>query len=185
MILPVLAYGSPVLRADCGDIKENDSQCKDLISNMFETMYSADGVGLAAPQIGKNLRIFIVDASSFSEDEPDLEGFKRVFINPKILEETGSEWDFKEGCLSIPGIRENVSRKSDVRMKYLDENFVEQEEVFTGLAARVIQHEYDHIEGVLFIDKINAMKRRMLKGKLQDIIKGKVKISYRMKFPSK
>lgn len=185
MILPVVAYGSPVLRNECKNIDKDSPEIKELIANMFETMYSADGVGLAAPQIGKELRLFIVDASSFKDDDPTLEGFKKVFINPKIIEETGDEWPFKEGCLSIPGIRENVSRQETVKLSYLDENFNSVEEEFSGFAARVIQHEYDHIEGVLFIDKINAMKRRMIRGKLQDITKGKVKVGYRMKFPVK
>lgn len=183
MILPIVAYGSPVLRKECEEVKSLTTEITQLLENMFETMYSSDGVGLAAPQIDKALRIFIVDASTFSDEEPDLKDFKKVFINPVMLDEFGKEWDFKEGCLSIPGVRENVKRFDTISLSYLDENFVEHKEEFSGMAARVIQHEYDHIEGVLFIDKINPMKKRMLRGKLQDISKGKVKINYRMKFP--
>ena len=183
MVLPIVAYGDPVLREVGKEIPSKDNAIAQLIEDMFETMYAADGVGLAAPQIGRSLRLFVVDASSFSEEEPELSAFKKVFINPKILEESGEEWPFKEGCLSIPGIRENVVRLDTVRLKYRDENFEEKEEVFSGMAARIIQHEYDHIEGVLFVDRINPLKKRMLKGKLQDIAKGKVKINYRMKFP--
>ena len=185
MILPIVAYGDPVLRELGKEIEANDKSIQVLIEEMFETMYAADGVGLAAPQVGKSLRLFVVDASSFSEEEPALEGFKRVFINPRIIEETGESWPFKEGCLSIPGIREQVSRKDTVKLSYQDEDFNEKEEVFTGMAARIIQHEYDHIEGILFVDKINPLKKRMLKGRLQDIVKGKVKISYKMRFPKK
>lgn len=184
MILPIVAYGSPVLRKECEEVKALTPEITQLLENMFETMYSSDGVGLAAPQIDKALRIFIVDASTFSDEEPDLKDFKKVFINPVMLDEFGEEWDFKEGCLSIPGVRENVKRFDTILLNYLDENFVEHKKEFSGMAARVIQHEYDHIEGVLFIDKINPMKKRMLRGKLQDISKGKVKINYRMKFPA-
>ena len=154
---------------------------------MFETMYNSQGVGLAAPQIGLSIRIFIVDAAPFvDEDEEDVEGlrdFKRVFINPIIIEETGKEWKFEEGCLSIPGIREDVSRQPDLIVEYYNEKFELIEEKLTGLPARIVQHEYDHIEGVLFTDKINPLKKQLLKGKLNDIAKGNVKVNYRMKFP--
>lgn len=183
MILPIIAYGSPVLRKVCAEVDQNDPKLAQLIEDMYETMYASDGVGLAAPQINESLRLFIVDASSFAEDEPALASFKKTFINPEMIEESGEEWQFKEGCLSIPGIRENVSRQETIKLKYFDEKFQLHEEEFSGVAARVIQHEYDHIEAKLFIDKINPMKRRMLKGKLNDISKGKVKINYRMKFP--
>lgn len=185
MILPIVAYGDPVLREKGAEIQADYPDFKLLIENMFETMYDADGVGLAAPQIGLAIRLFVVDASSFSEEEPALASFKKVFVNPKIVEESGEEWAFKEGCLSIPGIRENVVREERVKLSYMDENFNVKEEVFEGMAARIIQHEYDHIEGVLFVDKINPLKKRMLKGKLQDIVKGNVKVSYRMRFPKK
>lgn len=182
MIFPIVAYGDKVLREKCKSIDAKYPKLKQVIDNMFETMYEADGVGLAAPQVGLNIRLFIVDASTFSEEEPELEEFVKVFINPKIIQETGEEWPFKEGCLSIPGIRENVVRKKNVLLGYYDEGFNYHEEEFTGMAARIIQHEYDHIEGILFIDKINSMKRSLLKGKLNDIVKGKVKHAYRMKF---
>ncbi len=185
MIYPIVAYGDPVLREECDDIDQAYPSLDRLIADMFETLYDAEGVGLAAPQIGKGIRIFIVDAEPFKEDEPSLEHFKKVFINAKIIKEEGEQWGFKEGCLSIPGIRENVNRLPKVTLSYFDEKFEHHEEVFEGLAARIIQHEYDHIEGVLFIDKINPMKKRMIKGKLADIKKGKVRIHYRMRFPKK
>lgn len=194
MILPIVAYGDTVLRQVTEEIEEG-TDISTLISDMFETMYKAKGVGLAAPQIGKALRLFIVDASPFGEDEPEneeeakeleiLKTFKKVFINPIIEEETGKEWEFNEGCLSIPGIREDISRKPDVVITYFDEQWNFHEETYTGLAARIIQHEYDHIEGILFTDKLNPLKKRLLKGKLNDISKGNVRVDYRMKFPNK
>lgn len=184
MILPIVAYGDAVLRKKGEEIAADYPNLSTLIENMWATMYDAEGVGLAAPQIGKAIRLFIVDASPFEEDEPELANFKKVFINAEIIEESGEEWPFKEGCLSIPGIRENVLRCPNIKIKYQDENFNTFEEEFSGLAARVIQHEYDHIEGVLFIDKINPLKKQMIKRKLTDISKGNVKASYRMKFPN-
>ncbi|TRZ42963.1 peptide deformylase [Robertkochia solimangrovi] len=191
MILPIVAYGDPVLRKKGEDIKKDHPELDVLIENMFETMYHAYGVGLAAPQIGLPLRLFVIDASPFAEDEDlsetdrkTLEGFKKVFINPQILEETGEEWAFNEGCLSIPDIREDVYRNPVIRLEYYDENFNRFEETFEGLAARVIQHEYDHIEGILFTDKLSGLKKRLLKGKLANISKGKVKVDYKMKFPA-
>jgi len=183
MILPIVAFGDPVLRKIGEDITNEYEGLSDLIENMWETMYGAEGVGLAAPQIGKAIRLFLIDASSFKEDEPELEGFKKVFINAEIIEEKGDEWLFKEGCLSIPGIRENVKRNETVKIKYLDEEFNEHIQEFSGLAARVIQHEYDHIDGILFTDKINPLKKQMIKRKLTDISKGIVKAGYRMRFP--
>jgi len=185
VILPIVAYGDKVLRVECVDIQKDHPGLNELLDNMFETLYDAEGVGLAAPQIGLGIRVFIVDADPFKEDEPGLKDFKKVFINAKMIEEHGEEWGFKEGCLSIPGIRENVDRQPKIKISYYDENFIHQEECFEGLAARVIQHEYDHIDGVLFIDKINPMKKRMIKGKLADITKGKVRIHYRMRSPKK
>jgi peptide deformylase len=187
MILPVVAYGDPVLKQVAEDIDKNYPGLDQLISDMFETMYQASGVGLAAPQIGKSVRIFIIDASPFEEDEEneDLKGFKKVFINPEIVEEDGKEWSFNEGCLSIPTIREDVYRKPKLRIHYYDENFNFHDEVFEGLKARIIQHEYDHIEGVLFIDHINGLKRRLLKNKLMNISKGNVDVNYKMRFPLK
>lgn len=183
MILPIVAYGDPVLKKEAEEIEEDYPNLKKLIEDMFETMYKAEGVGLAAPQIGKSIRLFVVDASPFEEDEPALKDFKKVFINPIIIEEEGKEWAFSEGCLSIPGIREDVLRKPDITIEYYDEDFQLKEERFDGLAARVIQHEYDHIEGILFTDKINPLKKRLLKGRLNNISKGNVKVPYRMKFP--
>lgn len=187
MIRPIIAYGDPVLRKKAVEIDEDYPDLKLVLEDMFETMYHSQGVGLAAPQIGLSIRLFIVDAAPFvDDDEEDTEGlrdFKRVFINPIIIEETGKEWKFEEGCLSIPGIREDVSRQPDVIVEYYNEKFELVEEKLTGLAARVVQHEYDHIEGVLFIDKINPLKKQLIKGKLADITKGNIKVNYRMKFP--
>tara|TARA_B100000609_G_C17158855_1_gene405013 strand:- start:364 stop:951 length:588 start_codon:yes stop_codon:yes gene_type:complete len=191
MILPIMAYGLPVLRKECEEIDEN-SDISSLVNDMFETMYASSGVGLAGPQIGKSERIFIVDASPFAEPEEGekmtdnrkiLKDFKKVFINPIIEDETGDMWSFSEGCLSIPGIREDVERRSIVKISYYDENWNFHEESFTGIAARIIQHEYDHIEGVLFTDHLKPLKRRLLKRKLDDISKGKVDVDYKMKFP--
>jgi len=183
MILPIVAYGDPVLKKKAVEIDSAYPDLQKLIDNMFETMYHANGVGLAAPQIGKSIRLFIVDASPFDDKEPDLKDFVQVFINPEIVSEEGTEWTFNEGCLSIPGIREDVDRKPTLLLRYYDENFDYFEEEFTGLAARVIQHEYDHIEGKLFVDRIGSFKRTMINGKLKDISKGKVDIDYKMRFP--
>ncbi len=193
MILPIVAYGDPVLKKEAEEIPEDFPKLKELIDNMFDTMYAAHGVGLAAPQIGKSIRLFIVDASPFADDEegeePDpkaegLENFKKVFINPIIEEETGEEWSFQEGCLSIPTIREDVFRKEKIVVTYYDENFDFQEETFEGYAARVIQHEYDHIEGVLFTDHLSPLKKKLLTKKLTKISKGEVSVDYRMSFPA-
>lgn len=190
MILPIVAYGDPVLRKETRDIDENYPDLGVLIDNMFETMYNAYGVGLAAPQVGLAVRIFVIDASPFAEDEEledkereQLKDFKKVFINAKILEETGEEWAFNEGCLSIPNVREDVAREEKIKIEYFDENFVKHVDEYDGLVARVIQHEYDHIEGVLFTDKLSPLKKRLLKGKLASISKGKVKVDYKMRFP--
>ena len=192
MILPIIAYGHSVLREECLEIEEGQDISK-LVSNMFETMYGSQGVGLAGPQIGESLRIFIVDASPFSEDDSksngkskinaELKDFKKVFVNPIIEEESGSEWPFSEGCLSIPGIREDVERLNSIKISYFDENWNYFEESYDGIAARIIQHEYDHIEGILFTDHLNPLKRRLLKRKLNEISKGKVDVDYKMKFP--
>lgn len=186
MILPIVAYGDPVLRATCEEIDQNYPQLETLIANMFETMYEAQGVGLAAPQIGKSIRLFVVDATPFAEGEdgdPGCTDFKRVFINPIIFEESGEEWGMEEGCLSIPGIREEVKRQGDLKIEYYDQNWDLYEESLTGFAARVVQHEYDHIEGVLFTDKISALRRQLIRSKLNDISKGKTDANYRMRFP--
>jgi peptide deformylase len=195
MILPIVAYGDPILKKECEEIDEHYRDLKQLISDMFETMYKAKGVGLAAPQIGKNIRLFIVDGSPFAEDEaedgeedPRAEGiadFKKVFINPIIEEEEGKEWPFQEGCLSIPAIRENVSRKPNITVSYYDENWNLKEESYSGYAARIFQHEYDHIEGVLFTDYLGPLKRKMLQKKLNNIANGDIDIDYKMRFPKK
>jgi len=151
---------------------------------MYETMYGARGVGLAAPQVGLSMRLFVIDASVFADEEPDLKDFKKTFINASILEETGEEWGFNEGCLSIPDIREDVYRKPTVKISYYDENWKHHEDTFSGLAARVIQHEYDHIEGKLFTDKLSPLRKRLIEKKLNDISKGMVDVEYRMKFPA-
>ena len=190
MILPIIAYGDPVLRKVGVDIDKDYPNLGALIENMKETMENAQGVGLAAPQIGKAIRLFIVDTSPFGADE-DLEesereflsNFKKIFINAKILNEEGDEWVFNEGCLSIPDIREDVFREPKITIEYFDEHFEKHTEVLEGLAARVVQHEYDHIEGILFTDKISSLKKRLLKKKLENISKGKVNADYRMKFP--
>jgi peptide deformylase len=195
MILPIVAYGAPILKKEAEEIDEDYEGLDDLIKNMFETMYEASGVGLAAPQIDKSIRLFVIDASPFGEDEegnedPDpkaagLIGFKKVFINPIIEEETGEEWAFAEGCLSIPNIREEVMRKPKIKISYYDENWEFHEEEYEGYAARIIQHEYDHVDGILFTDHLSPLKRRMLKKKLVNISKGDTDVNYRMKFPQK
>jgi peptide deformylase len=190
MILPIVAYGDPVLRKVGIDIDKNYPNLTELIDNMKETMVNARGIGLAAPQIGKSIRLFIVDTSPFEKDE-DLDAneraflttFKKVFINAKIVKEEGDEWAFNEGCLSIPNINEDVFREEKITIEYLDENFNKHTDVLDGLAARVVQHEYDHIEGILFTDKISSLKKRLIKKKLENISKGKINPDYRMKFP--
>lgn len=183
MKLPIIAYGDPVLRQKAKEIDKDYPQLDNLIENMFETMYAAYGVGIAAPQIGLPIRLFVIDGEPYAEDDPVMDGFKKVFINPRIIEESGTPWNYNEGCLSIPDIREDISRKEQITIIYFDENWVEHEETYTGLAARVIQHEYDHIEGILFTDKLSPLKKALLKGRLDDISKGKIDIDYKMKFP--
>ena len=197
MILPIVAYGDPVLKKEAGDIKKEYPELKALIANMFETMYEASGVGLAAPQIGRDIRLFITDGEPFAEEEEDEDGnpiepdpravgiadFKQVFINPKIVEESGEEWSFREGCLSIPKVREDVFRKEKIRITYYDENWEFKDEYYDGYAARIIQHEYDHIEGVLFTDHLSSIKKKLIANKLLKISKGEVRVDYKMKFP--
>lgn len=180
MILPIVAYGDPVLRKKGELVKPDHPGLKQLIENMFETLAEADGIGLAAQQVGQNLMLFITDASVLGEKFSD---FRKVFINPEVLEEFGDEWEKDEGCLSIPGIFEFVSRPSRLRIRYQDEHFVTHEEEYDGMKARIIQHEYDHNNGVLFIDHLGALKKQLIKGKLADISKGKADVSYRMRFP--
>ena len=189
MILPILPYGNPILKAKALEINKSYPKLKDLIKNMWDTMYSANGVGLAAPQIGLSIRIFVIDTFPFSEQEElskkesmELSSFKKVFINPKIIEENGKDWDFNEGCLSIPDIREDISRKESIKINFLDENFVSKNLILSGIKARVVQHEYDHLEGILFTDHLSPLKKRILKKKLYNISKGKIKTDYLMKF---
>ena len=183
MKMPIVAYGDPVLKKIAEEITPDYPQLSELIENMFETMYAASGVGLAAPQIGLPIRLFVIDANPFYEDDETSESLKRVFINAQIKEEKGEKWTFNEGCLSIPDIREDVSRHPDIFISYYDENWNFHEESFNGLIARVIQHEYDHIEGKLFTDRINPLRKTMLRGKLDAITKGLVKVDYKMRFP--
>lgn len=190
MILPIVAYGDPVLKKKAKDISKDFPNLEDLLNNMFDTMYNAYGVGLAAPQIGLPIRLFVVDTAPFADDEMtedeqmELKGFKQVFINAEILEEDGKEWAFNEGCLSIPDVREDVYRKPKITIAYFDEHFEKHTKTFDGLIARVIQHEYDHIEGVLFTDKLSSLKKRLIKGRLAKISKGDISVDYRMRFPN-
>lgn len=189
MILPIRAFGDPVLRKVGKEIDKNYPNLKELIENMFETMAGANGIGLAAPQIGLDIRLFCIDVSPLADDEDyldiaeELKVFRKVFINAKILEETGEEWKFNEGCLSIPEIREDIKRKETITIEYFDENFVKHTETFSDIRARVIQHEYDHIEGILFTDRLSALKKKLVKGKLSKIMQGDVNVSYKMRFP--
>ena len=192
MILPIVGYGDPVLRKVGEEISPEHSNLKQIVANMYETMYNACGVGLAAPQVGLSIRLFVIDTEPFSDDQDlpneeqkQLKGFKRTFINAKILKEEGELWGFNEGCLSIPDVREDVYRHEKITVEYCDENFNKKTEVFDGLVARVIQHEYDHIEGVLFTDLISSLKKRLIKKKLQNIMDGKSNPDYRMKFCNK
>lgn len=189
MILPIIGYGDPVLRKVGEDVSPEYLNLKETIANMFETMYNACGVGLAAPQVGLAIRLFIIDTTPFSDDEDlkdseqeDLKGFKKTFINAKIIKEDGEVWTFNEGCLSIPDVREDVARNERITIEYCEEDFVMKTEVFDGLIARVIQHEYDHIEGILFTDKISSLKKRLIQKKLKNILEGKTFQDYRMKF---
>lgn len=192
MIRPIVAYGAAVLKAKAEDVSEAYPNLSKLIDDMWETMYASNGVGLAAPQIGLSIRVFVIDAAPFvSDDELDpteaktLESFKKVFINPKLIKEEGDSWVFNEGCLSIPDVREDVSRQEQITIQYRDEKFKLHTEIFDGLAARVVQHEYDHIEGILFTDHLSSLKRRLIKNKLTSISKGLITVDYPMKFPTK
>ncbi len=182
MVYPIVMYGDPVLRKKAQEI-EKGTDVKGLVADMFETMYAANGIGLAAPQIGKGIRLFVVDGTSLEEEEEDMSQFKKAFLNPVILQEEGEPWEFEEGCLSIPNIRENVLRPETVKIRYYDDEWNLKEEVYDGVKARIIQHEYDHIEGKLFIDYLSPLKKRLLKGKLADISKGDVDTEYRILAP--
>ncbi len=188
MIYPICVYGSPVLRKKTEAVKPDDPNLKTIISNMFETMYNASGVGLAAPQVGLSLRLFIVDGNPMDESEEDgenMKGFKKVFINPEMISESGEEWGFEEGCLSIPNIRDEVWREETIQIKYYDEDFKLHTETFEGLKARIIQHEYDHIEGVLFTDHITGVKKQLMRRKLLKIAKGEGSAKYPIKLQKK
>ncbi len=191
MILPIVAYGSPVLRMVCHDITPDYPGLENFIADMWETMYNSNGVGLAAPQVNLPIRLFVIDSEqvfrNLEDDEkveyPDEPGYKCVFINAHILKLNGKEWAYNEGCLSIPKIREDVNRNEELTLQFDDENFQQQTKIFNGITARIILHEYDHIEGKLFIDHLKPLKRKLLKGKLDDISRGKIKVDYRMVFP--
>ena len=192
MILPIVSYGSSVLKKTAKEITSDYPNLSELIANMWETMYAANGVGLAAPQIGLSIRIFVIDASPFVDKEnmsvkeiETINTFKKVFINPKIISEEGNLWDFNEGCLSIPDVREDISRKEEIRVNFFDENFELQKLKLNGLAARVVQHEFDHIEGVLFTDHLSSLKKRLIKNRLSLISKGDITVDYKMSFPKK
>lgn len=183
MIYPITVFGDPVLRKKAEPITKDFPNLKEFVANMFDTMYNSDGVGLAAPQVGQPIRIFVIDSTHNEEDEP--EGIVKAFINPEILEKSGDEWVMNEGCLSLPEIREDVLRPETIRIKYLDEDFKEHTDIFSGFTSRVIQHEYDHLEGVMFVDYLNPLKKRILKSKLTAISRGKVIPKYRIKVPGK
>lgn len=185
MLLPIYAYGQPVLKKIAVPIEPDYPELQQLIADMWETMYHADGVGLAAPQVGLSIRLFVIDTLQIEEGEKEKakgDGFKKVFINAQKVEETGKPWAYEEGCLSIPRIRGDVERPETIRLRYLDENFQEHEETFTGINARVVQHEYDHIEGLLFTEKLKPLKKRLIQRKLEDIRLGKINTDYKMKF---
>ena len=191
MVLPIVAYGDPVLRRETEEISKDFQKLDEVIENMFDTMYGARGIGLAAPQVGMSVRLFIVDATIFEDDEDLTEEereftstFKKVFINPKITLETGDEWAFNEGCLSIPDVREDVFRQPEITIEYVDENFEKHIDNYKGIVARIVQHEYDHIEGILFTDKLSPLKKRLIKSKLTNITKGNIDVDYRMRFPN-
>lgn len=181
MILPIYVYGQPVLRKVAEDITPEYPNLKELIVNMYETMDRADGVGLAAPQIGLPIRLVVIDLDVLSEDKPEYAGFRKTYINAHILETDGETEAMEEGCLSLPGVHETVNRKNKIRVKYMDENFVEHDEYVEGYLARVMQHEFEHLEGGLFIDNLSQMRKQMIKGKLNTILKGKARCSYKMK----
>lgn len=185
MFLPIYIYGSTVLRKTSVDITPDYPDLKKFIADLWETMYEADGVGLAAPQVGKSIRVFVVDATPWADEEPELANFKKTFINAQIYERFGEEWRFNEGCLSLPGIHEDVMRPEGIKIRYVDENFVEHDEEFTGYAARVIQHEYDHLDGKLFVDHLTPLRRTLLKGKLSALTKGNVRVGYKCKLVKK
>ena len=183
MILPIVAYGHPTLRKVARRIEPGHPGLDQLVADMFETMYKSQGVGLAAPQVNQGIRLFIIDATPYAEEKPELNGFKGIFVNPQIIEETGEDLVFNEGCLSIPDIREDVTRKSKIRIQYQDLNFNDFDEYYEGIPARIIQHEYDHLEAKLFVDRISPLRKMLLKRRLNDITTGNIKVDYKMIFP--
>ncbi len=185
MVLPITAYGHPTLRKVAKEIDKNYPGLQELIDNMFETMYTTSGVGLAAPQVNLSIRLLVLDASPYAEEDKQAKDFKRVIINPKIIEEKGEEWMFNEGCLSVPDIREDVLRKPEIRIQYYNENWEFFDEKYTGVMARIIQHECDHLEGILFVDRVSNLRKVLLKRRLHDISKGNIDIKYKMIFPLK
>ena len=184
MILPIVAYGHSTLKRMSVDIEKDYPELEKLISDMFETMYATNGVGLAAPQINKNIRLFVIDANPFKDDYPEADGVKKVLINVHILEQEGEEWSFEEGCLSVPDIHEAVMRQPKIKIAYVDENWEPHEEWIEGITARIIQHEYDHIDGKIFIERLSGMRKMILKRKLNDITTGNINVKYRMIFPA-
>jgi peptide deformylase len=183
MVYPIFLYGSPVLRKVAKEIDKNYPKLREFIDNMFETMQKSEGIGLAAPQVGESIRLFVINGTALAEDDEKMKDFKKVFINAKITERSGDDVDYNEGCLSLPGIREEITRKSHIRITYYDENFEFHDEEYDGLRARVIQHEYDHTDGILLIDHIPSLKRKLLRRKLTDISKGIVEVGYKIKAP--
>jgi len=183
MIYPIVVYGHAVLKKVAVDIENDYTGLQKLIADLFDTMYHSEGLGLAAPQVGKSIRVFVIDGAPVAEDEPELANFKKTFINAHIIEKCGEQVPMNEGCLSIPNLREEVKRESHIRIKYYDENWEYHDEVFDGYKARIIQHEYDHLDGILFVDRINPLKKRLLKGKLKDISNGKFEADYKTILP--
>jgi peptide deformylase len=183
MTYPIIVYGHPVLKKVAADIEKNYPGLQKLVDDLFDTMYHSEGLGLAAPQIGKSVRIFVIDGAPVAEDEPELAGFKKAFINAHIVEKSGEKVPMNEGCLSIPNLREEVKRESHIRLEYYDENWEFHDDVFDGYKARIIQHEYDHLDGILFVDRINPLRKRLLKGKLTDISNGKFEADYKTILP--
>jgi len=181
MILPIVLFGDPILKKKAENVIPSHEGLKELIDNMFETMYAADGVGLAAPQVGQSISLFVIDTDPFADDFPEGKGFKQVFINPEIIAEEGKEWRFNEGCLSFPALREDVMRKPRVRIRFQDENFIEHEDTYDGIVARVIQHENDHLRGVVFVDRITYLKKTLINKKLIEISNGNVNATYKVK----
>lgn len=183
MVLPITAYGHPTLKKVAQEIKKNYPHLNELIRDMFETMYATGGVGLAAPQVNLPIRLLVMDATAYEEVDPQAKGFKKVLINPQIVEEKGDEWIFNEGCLSIPDIREDVSRKPQIRIQYYDENWNFFDEYYSSVMARIIQHEYDHLQGIMFVDRISNIRKVLLRRKLLDISRGNIDVGYKMIFP--